>query len=559
MKRRLSDALRSAKNLLGEESVESSSPRTPSLHHYIRRDTGPRGLATVDDLLGRSDTKAAENRLFKEGEDPILDGIRRLRSASINDPASVHIPGRLMWRQVLEEQRGLNTGHSLKNYDEVMSVAVPEWPPVHVPHPDRSWSRWHTSPENHAVARGADLIMEDPGRRLSPFLVVGEGGTGKSHFISALANSLQNVLPHLNVHLIHGREVVEIPVDAEEAFRDAGAILIDDADALIERGLDDALGRLVHIALDHGVQVVCTVASTDAFEAYPTSAMRRSLTGAAIGRLESPSAATLVANLRRRCVSRGAAIDEHLLVAIVKHERTWGGSVHALDMVLASIETGSVPMDEKDIAILLDGRPIDARSETRPDWNPDIIGEQLVQTVLDDVLPRGIEVRVTGDVEPPLLSDVWSPAEFELPSGRLIPDPQPDSARGSQKVAPIISARIDERFSDAESELHRRRFALHEIENELAIIQSRMTESTPADIVGLTDRLLALEGQLEAISETPLGEDLGPIAPFDPGIIEVDVNYPILQPVPGQVPHLEEALEKHGTAVLRKRKVKVML
>lgn len=556
MKRRLSDALRSAKYRLGEE-IEQSSPRAPSLHHYIRRDNGPRGLATVDDLLGRSDPKAAENRLFNGDDDPILDGIRRLRSATINDPSSVHIPGRLMWRQVLEEQRGLDAGQSMKSHDKSTDVVVPEWPPVHVPHPDRSWSRWHTSPENHAVARGADLIMEEPGRRLSPFLVVGEGGTGKSHFISALANSLQNVLPHLNVHLIHGREIMEIPVGVEEAFRDAGAILIDDADALIEHGLDDALGRLVHIALDHGVQVVCTVASIDAFEASPTSAMRRSLTGAAIGRLDLPSDATLVAHLRRRCVSRGAAVDEHLLVAIVEHANTWGGSAHALDIVLASIEAGSVPMDEKDIAILLDGRPIDTRSETRPDWNPDVIGERLVQTVLDDVLPRGIDVEVSGEMEIPLLSDVWSPAEFELPSGRLIPDSQQQSTRGPQKVAPIISARIDERFSDAESELHRRRFALHEIERELAMIQSRMAESTPADIVGLTDRLLALEGQLETISETPLGQDLGPIAPFDPGIIEVEVNYPILQPVSGQVPHLEEAREKHGTAVLRKRKVKV--
>ena len=155
------------------------------------------------------------------------------------------------------------------------------------------------------------------------------------------------------------------------------------------------------------------------------------------------------------------------------------------------------------------------------------------------------------------LSDSWSPAEFELPSGRLIPSSKTEGERGPQKVAPVISARIDERFSDAESELHRRRFALHEIERELEIIQSRMVDSTPADIVGLTDRLLALEGQLEAISETPLGTDLGPISPFDPGVIEVEVQYPILHPVSGQVPHLEEARQNHGTAVLRKRKVKV--
>ena len=200
---------------------------------------------------------------------------------------------------------------------------------------------------------------------------------------------------------------------------------------------------------------------------------------------------------------------------------------------------------------------VESTTKRVQDWNPDVIGQRLVQTVLDDVLPQGIDLEVTGEVEIPPLSDGWSPAEFELPSGRLIPESQPQSAQGPQKVAPIISARIDERFSDAESELHRRRFALHEIERELETIQSRMAESTPADIVGLTDRLLALEGQLEAISETPLGEDLGPITPFDPGVIEVEVNYPILRPVSGQVPHLEKAREKHGTAVLRKRKVKV--
>ena len=80
MKRRLSDALRSAKNRLGEESGEPSSPRTPSLHHYIRRDTGPRGLATVDDLLGRSDPDAPFRR---RGEDAAALGLAAPRAARL--------------------------------------------------------------------------------------------------------------------------------------------------------------------------------------------------------------------------------------------------------------------------------------------------------------------------------------------------------------------------------------------------------------------------------------------------------------------------------------------
>ena len=63
MSRKLSDVVRIAKERLGEEPTEQKLA-SPSLEHYIQRRSGPRGLSSVDDLLGRSDPQGAEKRLL---------------------------------------------------------------------------------------------------------------------------------------------------------------------------------------------------------------------------------------------------------------------------------------------------------------------------------------------------------------------------------------------------------------------------------------------------------------------------------------------------------------
>ena len=73
-----------------------------------------------------------------------------------------------------------------------------------------------------------------------------------------------------------------------------------------------------------------------------------------------------------------------------------------------------------------------------------------------------------------------------------------------------------------------------------------MSSTTPGDLVALTDRLLALEGQLETISETPLGEEIGSIVPFDPSEVTVEIQYPILKPAPGQIAHHRNEASTEG-------------
>ena len=564
MSRRLSDAVRSAKERFGEipNPVKTTSP---SLEHYIRRREGPRGLSTVDDLLGRSDPKGAERRLLGEERegDFVLDGIRRLRENTSNRKSVQNTPGRLLWRQVLDEHRGvvsteLDEISSPVDVTPDSSVQIYSWPLEHEPRPSLSWSRWHTSPENHAVARGADLIMEEPGQRLNPFVVVGSAGTGKTHFISALANSLQSVMPHRAVYRIEGSTLMECPMGSEEAFRHAGAILVDDLHEVLKHRTDDVLGRLLHIALDYGVQIVCTTRSLDSFDSVPSSSLREVLTGAAIGTLEEPSIATLVAHLRRRSIAAGASVSEEILTSIVDHSPTWAGSVNSLQVVLSSISEGEIPVSMSDVSILLEGRSLTQRTDESSTWDAEKIGKKMVEDVLDEVLPRGFEpeVELTSSSES-LSEDSWSPSSWELPSGRLIPSQQPIPSTPSSSISQNLGGKIESRFFDAESELHRRRYALHEIESELAGIQERMSSTTPGDLVALTDRLLALEGQLEAITETPLGEDVGPITPFNPADITVEIQYPILQPAPGQIPFHQNKAQSKGTARLRKRRVKM--
>lgn len=563
MSRKLSDVVRIAKERLGEEPVKKKSV-SPSLEHYIKRRSGPRGLANVDDLLGRSDPQGAEKRLFgdEEGNDFVLDGIRRLRESASNQP-SINIPGRLLWRQVLDEQDGIeSTKISVTDPEHATNSLSIEptftWPFIHQPRTMLSWSRWHTSPENHAVARAADMIMEEPGQRLNPFVVVGGPGTGKTHFISALGDSLQSVMPHRSIFRIDGSTLDNCPSDCEEAFRQAGAILVDDVHEIIVNGLDDSLGRLIHIALDHGIQIICTTRSLEILDSVPTSNLRQVLTGAAIGTLEDPSIPTLIAFLRRRSIAEGASIDEEILSSIVQHSPTWTGSLNALQVVLSSISEGFMPVDDRDVSILLDGRSLSPRTNFQSTWDPDLVGKKLVEEVLNDVLPRGFDpnVELVSNLDRNE-EDQWVPSNKELPNGRLIPSSARPSSKPSSGISNKLGGQIESRFFDAESELHRRRYALHEIERELSVIQERMSSTTPGDLVALTDRLLALEGQLETISETPLGEDIGSIVPFDPSEITVEIQYPILKPAPGQIANHQNEASSRGTAPLRKRRVKM--
>ena len=563
MSRKLSDVVRIAKERLGEEPTKKKSV-SPSLEHYIQRRSGPRGLSNVDDLLGRSDPLGAEKRLFGEEDttDFVLDGIRRLRE-SVSNESSINIPGRLLWRQVLDEQRGIESSKisELESEHIINSPTIESsfsWPLIHQPRSMLSWSRWHTSPENHAVARAADMIMEEPGQRLNPFVVVGDSGTGKTHFISAMGDSLQSVMPHRSIFRIDGSTLDNCPSDCEEAFRQAGAILVDDIHEIIIKGIDDSLGRLLHIAIDHGIQIICTTRSLEIIESVPTSNLRQVLTGSAIGTLEDPSIPTLIAYLRRRSIAEGASIDEEILSSIVLHSPTWVGSLNALQIVLSSISEGFIPVDDRDVSILLEGRSLSPRTNFQSEWNPDLVGKKLVEEVLDDVLPKGFDpnVELVSNLDTNE-EDQWVPSNKELPNGRLIPSSPRPPSKPSSGISNMLGGQIESRFFDAESELHRRRYALHEIERELSIIQDRMSSTTPGDLVALTDRLLALEGQLETISETPLGEEIGSIVPFDPSEITVEIQYPILKPAPGQIANHQNEASSRGTARLRKRRVKM--
>ena len=105
----------------------------------------------------------------------------------------------------------------------------------------------------------------------------------------------------------------------------------------------------------------------------------------------------------------------------------------------------------------------------------DLIGKKLVEDVLDDVLPKGFnpDVELVSNLDANE-DDQWVPSNKELPNGRRIPSSPRPSSKPSSGISNKLGGQIESRFFDAESELHRRRYALHEIEIELSIIQDKM-------------------------------------------------------------------------------------
>jgi len=282
---------------------------------------------------------------------------------------------------------------------------------------------------------------------------------------------------------------------------------------------------------------------------------------AALARLEPPSTESLAAMLRRACLSRGVSVDEDALFTIAEERPDWAGSRNGFEQVAMAIEAEMPPMSPADVRAILEGRWFGLDTESRSPWDVDAVGRRIVRDVLDEVMPRAIDARVSTDPSDANLDDGWTPPPVISSRGdlSLVEKPAPSRTPLLDKTHLVpqtdsrLDAIVDVAFDRVEEDLHRRRFELREIESELVRIRSRIGLADGDETVALTDRLLALEGHLDRIAELPLGHDEPGIEPFQPPNLIMEHAFKILEPIPGDLPFNVKKRAPDGITRIKRR------
>jgi len=193
--------------------------------------------------------------------------------------------------------------------------------PLSAPLPQYRWEEIAEGPTTRLPMLAARDIIEEPGRRYSPLIIVGHSGTGKTHLLHGLGNALleRGVAPAacLGAHAF-AAEVMAIPDGDGLAawrlrYRWVGALLIDDIHLLAESSrAQEELQLLVGELLEGGRQMVFTSALP--LEELPGIDHRLldRLQGGLVVELPAPDREVRLAVVKRLLAGTGAAQDAAL-------------------------------------------------------------------------------------------------------------------------------------------------------------------------------------------------------------------------------------------------------
>jgi len=468
-----------------------------------------------------------------------------------------------IWREVLDQHRGLNPAESLGEV-ELGSPQISDpgpapssvefagyWPPYLTERSGLDFSTWQQGPSNRIATQAASEVIDYPGRRLNPLLIHGTSGTGKSHLLWAIGESLHSGIPDRDVRLITAETFPEhLPDGWDDLLLYASSLLIDDADRILMRPTGAAnLANVVGWAIDIGAQVILTSSRRLAADSLPIGRLRQAITSGVHVELGTPSESTMLMMLRRNTLSRNASLTDPQLQVIVSRSRGQWSRVKAdFETVCLALDSGASLMGAVDIRTLLSGEAPTMSDEIVDEpMDADAMGAQIVAEVLDAVLPEPAEHRAEIISERLDVTDDYVPPEITLPSSleaaeSLTADTlrshlEEISARGSKSTSapqiPVgqnIDALAESALGHLESIIHEHRFELRELNREIQHISRRVGSASPDELVSFTDRMLAIEGHLDKLQELSAGEYAPSLDDFDPGELIQATERPVLIP-----------------------------
>tara|TARA_B110000444_G_scaffold154386_1_gene144506 strand:+ start:44286 stop:46340 length:2055 start_codon:yes stop_codon:yes gene_type:complete len=502
-------------------------------------------------------------RLKKMRRSSLGDNESHLQSEGEDGTVGVEGDGRPVWSHILDEHRGrssvalesellpVDQDHPLhaRNVLEIRG----DWP-KRMPWSDRlTFRQWFVTDENMRATQACESIVDSPGGRLNPLVVVSEVHAGCSHLLHATGQALlrrqEGAVLSLSAADAVGLNGLEN--EWQDALSGATALVIDDVH---EFGQDSEWAHQLGILLDHalnlGVQIVAGGRTHP--DDFPPSRLKEVLRNASAVLLTVPSVASLMAYGSWRCAQRNLLLNDVHLARLARLEPSgWRAMEGRLEQVSIALDAGEVLLKHDDINDIVNGthRSIKSQSQTLETQRVDDLAATLVSEAIDQVYsnvePGGIELHSEiqpweeDDYQPP----EWDGKEFILNGDRVVDQrvseimesitPSRPSvldvnerdrhliARNerieygdAERAADILvdlDVAIDTRMNRSTKDTLDSSFELNRLEEQMVELAQRAVDADIDALIDIADELRTLEERL-----VELDPDREPLPPIEP-------------------------------------------
>jgi chromosomal replication initiation ATPase DnaA len=194
--------------------------------------------------------------------------------------------------------------------------------PPAAPSPLWRLAEWIEGPSARVAAEASRAVVQEPGTRYNPLVIVGGAGAGKTHLLHALGNAIAErcgvPVACLSAPEYSGELIAAIDRDAvgiwRSRYRRVSAFLLDDVHLIADTDrTQDELFLLYNVLLEAGRQMIFTSAVPLAELQGLEPRLRTRLEAGLVVELPAPDPAVREGVARRELASKGAEADAALV------------------------------------------------------------------------------------------------------------------------------------------------------------------------------------------------------------------------------------------------------
>ena len=456
--------------------------------------------------------------------------------------------GTPIWSSVVNGARAIESKnhHVELKPSEIMhhhSVHVPvtvNWPKELQFTSHNTFKDWCVVSENKRATQLAEQVVDYTQQTLNPLIIIGDSGTGKSHLLNAIGQSIM-ARSDRSIYFVRGDELSQVLSQEHswtDVFSQSSLLLIDDIDMCLEASdVSNALGTMIDTALNMNVHVV--ISSKSSPDSWPASKLWNLLRSGVKTIVNTVGAGSLMLYARRLAMQKSIVLsDDQLALIVTTGDIGWRSTKNAVAKIESALNSGLQLIDSIDVYKIMNDIQSDEEetvTELQTESVEDI-ANRLINSVVDvvysDQKMGGIEINTTL----PELTDDYQPPEFDVKSleesqrdfvqshiDTTLDDLTPEAPsiidvndRDKHLIAKMtriidkdhsiaadilteLDMGIDAKLTKSNESISADTELLVDLETKLLSLAERTSSASMEGLIGIADELRALEHELVAI------------------------------------------------------------